>query len=63
MIVSEPDAIFYALTIPLLGAVGIALTGRWPNIRETVTLTTAVAVAAIVWSLIPTLQAGGRPEF
>ncbi len=62
MIFSESDTIYYALTIPLLGALGIALAGRWPNIRETVTLTTAVAVAIVVWSLIPTLQAGGRPE-
>jgi len=62
MIFSEPDTILYALTIPLIGAVAIALAGRWPNVRETVTLTTAVCLAIVVWSLVPTLQAGGRPE-
>ena len=34
--------------IPFIGAFGIALAGRWPNVRETVTLTTAVFLTLIV---------------
>ncbi|MDY0007088.1 MAG: proton-conducting transporter membrane subunit [Spongiibacteraceae bacterium] len=36
------------LVIPLLGAVLIALCGRWPNLRETVSLGTAVLLFATV---------------
>ena len=41
----------------------IALAGRInDNLRETVTMVTAVALALTVWSLIPEVMAGGRPE-
>ncbi len=50
-----------ALLLPLVGAALIALAGRWPNLRETVTLVTATALAALVWSLAPVILAGGRP--
>ena len=59
---SPSDTIALSLLIPLAGAILIPLAGRWPNIRETITLTTAVCLAVVVWSLIPLLQAGGRPE-
>ena len=53
--------IIVALLLPLAGAVGIGLAGSRPNVRETVTLVTAVALAATVWSLSPEVMAGGRP--
>jgi multicomponent Na+:H+ antiporter subunit D len=59
---TESQTILLSLLIPFVGAFGVALAGRWPNLRETVTLTTAVLLAANVWSLIPIVQAGGRPE-
>ncbi len=40
-----------ALVIPLVGALAILLTGRWPNLREGMTLTTALALLAAVVSL------------
>ena len=55
-------AIVLAVAIPLIGAVGIAASGRWPNQREGVTLVTAVSMMLVVWSLLPTVVAGGRPE-
>ena len=56
--------IWLALVLPLVGAVGIALAGRiGPNLRETVTLVTAAALALTVWSLLPELTAGERPEW
>lgn len=50
-----------AILLPSLGAVLIALTGRWPNLREGVTLATALALAYVVFSLIPLVLAGARP--
>lgn len=51
-----------ALLIPLGGAVLIALAGRWPNLREAVTLATAGALFAVVMALLGRVLAGERPE-
>ncbi len=60
----SPDTIIaLSLAIPLTGAAGIAIAGRInDNLRETVTLVTAVALAITAWSLIPDLMAGARPH-
>jgi multicomponent Na+:H+ antiporter subunit D len=51
-----------SIGLPLAGAAGIFLTGSRPNLREAVTLLTAVALAGIVWLLLlPDVLAGGRP--
>ncbi|MBX2857494.1 MAG: monovalent cation/H+ antiporter subunit D family protein [Cellvibrionaceae bacterium] len=56
------DLILAALLTPLAGALGIALAGRINhNLREAVTLVTAAVLAWAVWSLLPDIQAGGRP--
>ena len=55
-------AILVAIGLPVTGAFAIALAGRiGPNLRETVTLLTAVALIWVVWGLLPTLMEGGRP--
>jgi len=59
---SAAETIIVALLLPLAGAVGIGLAGRWPNVRESVTLVTATALAVIVWSLAPEIISGGRPS-
>ena len=57
-----PELITQALILPLIGALGIAIAGRiHDNLRETVTLVTAAALAWTVWSLAPALMAGERP--
>jgi len=49
--------------IPIVGALLILAASRVSdNLREGVTLATAVALAINVWSLIPELMSGGRPE-
>tara|TARA_R110001599_G_scaffold325504_1_gene537699 strand:- start:71270 stop:72736 length:1467 start_codon:yes stop_codon:yes gene_type:complete len=54
--------ILAAICLPLAGALAIALAGRVsPNLRESVTLITAAVLAWLVWSMLPTLMAGGRP--
>lgn len=56
------QVIIFALLLPLFGAVGILLASRiGPNLRETVTIVTALALAVTVWSLIPEVIAGGQP--
>ncbi|MDG1204427.1 MAG: monovalent cation/H+ antiporter subunit D family protein [Pseudomonadales bacterium] len=56
-------AIMLALVVPLVGAALIAITGRLhDNLRETVTLITATLLAVIVWSLVPLILDGERPE-
>lgn len=53
--------IVLSLAIPMTGAVLIALTGRWPNVRESITLTTALALMLTVWQLFPAVMDGARP--
>jgi len=60
--VSAADLILWALALPALGAAGIALAGRTPNLREAVTLASAAALFLCVVSLLPGVLAGARPE-
>lgn len=50
------------LLIPLVGAGLIVLAGRHPNLRETVTLVTALLLFIAVLQIVPSVMAGGRPE-
>ncbi|MBT8448219.1 MAG: monovalent cation/H+ antiporter subunit D family protein [Gammaproteobacteria bacterium] len=59
---SSSATIITALLIPLVGAIGILLAGRFSaNVRETVTMVTSGLLAWAVWSLLPEVLAGGRP--
>ena len=55
-------AILLSLFLPLAGALLISMSGRWPNVREGVTLVTATLLFLAVISLVPSVFAGGRPE-
>lgn len=46
-----------AIAIPLIGAFLIAIAGKWPNIRESITLVTAVALLWVVGNLTNFVQA------
>ncbi|MBU0752850.1 MAG: monovalent cation/H+ antiporter subunit D family protein [Gammaproteobacteria bacterium] len=59
---SPAALILVALVLPLAGAIGIVLARRQPNLREGVTLTTAVALFACVIQLLAPVLAGVRPE-
>ena len=50
------------MLVPLVGAILIGLTGRWPNFRETVTVVTAVTLFLLVVSLLAPLQDGVRQQ-
>jgi len=60
--VSAAQLVAAALLVPAAGAGGIALAGRWPNLRETVTLAAAALLFACVLGLVPAVLAGSTPE-
>jgi len=59
---SGGTTIALALFLPLAGAFGMVLVGRWPNLREGVTLVTAIALFLIVSSLYGPVTEGVRPS-
>lgn len=59
---SSPDMIAAAILIPTAAALLIPLFYRVPNLRETVTLVAAVALATVTWSLYPRIVGGAQPE-
>ena len=54
--VNTATALQLCLLVPALGAAGIVAAGRWPNLRETVTLVTAAALF-----VLRARRAGGTP--
>jgi len=46
---------------PLVGAALILLTGRFPNLRETVTLATSVVLFTLILSMAASVMSGDRP--
>jgi len=58
---SAETALLLAIATPLVGAVGIQLTGLWPNLRETVTIITATVTFLLVTQVLPEVAASGQP--
>jgi len=56
-------AVWLPVLLPIAASVLIALAGRWPNLRETVTLITATALLFLVLQVADPVQAGQRPDF
>ena len=57
---SDQQLVLLAVFLPFASAIGIILCGRWPNLRESVTLITAATVCAIVLTLYDHLRNGTR---
>ncbi len=55
------QTIALALLLPVGGAALIALSHRWPNVREAISVATAVALCATVAALLPVVQSGASP--
>jgi len=51
-----------AIAVPAAGALLIGLVGRWPNLRESITLVTAGLLFAVVAGITPEVLAGARPS-
>lgn len=60
-LISPTDAIIAALFVPLIGMFLIALTNRFPNIRETITLSFASATFFFVFTVARAVAAGESP--
>lgn len=58
---SDVTLILSALAIPLVGALVIALTGSNRNLRDSLMVASAVLVFLTVLSILPSVNAGGRP--
>ncbi|MEO8144116.1 MAG: proton-conducting transporter membrane subunit, partial [Betaproteobacteria bacterium] len=59
---SGAQLIAATLLVPAAGAIGVALCGRRPDLRESVTLLSAFSMLACVLNLLPLVLAGGRPQ-
>jgi len=59
--VNTATAMQLCLLVPALGAAGIVAAGRWPNLRETVTLATAVSLFVCVVTVLTGLLEGDLP--
>ncbi len=63
LMAAEPGTlIVWAVVVPALAAVLIPLVGRWPNVREAVTLVAAAALFALVVQIAALVGTGARPE-
>ena len=59
---NAPAAMLAALVVPAIGAAAIAACGRFPNLRESVTLATAGILLLCVGLVLPEVLDGVRPE-
>jgi multicomponent Na+:H+ antiporter subunit D len=59
---TQEQLVTLAVVLPALATLPISLAGRWPNLREAISLTTAVVTAMVVLSLVPDVLAGARPQ-
>ncbi len=56
-------AIWLPVLLPIAASALIGLAGRWPNLRETVTLITAAVLLFLVLQLAEPVLAGERPDY
>lgn len=59
---SATNLLAASLLVPLIGAVLILLAGRWANLRESVTMVTAIALFAVIVMLVPAFYTGAPIE-
>jgi multicomponent Na+:H+ antiporter subunit D len=59
---SPTTAMLCALALPIGAALLTPSLGRWPNLREGMTLLTGATLFGVVVSLVPSVLAGQRPE-
>ncbi len=59
---SHEMTLLIAPLVPLIGAALVSLTGRSPNLRETISIVTGVVLLLLVAPLAPAVMNGARPE-
>ena len=55
-------SILLSISIPIIGAVLIAAAHNRPNLRETISVISSLALFGIVLTLLPEVLAGNRPS-
>lgn len=55
------SAMLLTIAVPLAASVLITRAGRWPNLREAISVVTTLVLFALVVSLLPSVLAGHRP--
>ncbi len=58
---SDPLLLVLIVLTPLIGAILVIITGRWPNLREAVSLATGAILITEVALLAPAVRAGETP--
>ncbi len=60
----NPDAmiLLWAMTLPVIGALGVVALGRWPNLRDGWTVAIGISTFTCVVQLIEPVMAGVRPS-
>ena len=61
----NPDTtiLLWAMTLPVIGALGVVALGRWPNLRDGWTVAIGISTFTCVVQLIEPVMAGVRPSF
>ena len=58
----ETPVLLFCVALPLVGAALVVAFGRWPNLREAVSLVASVSLFLLVLALLSEVEAGGRPR-
>ncbi len=56
------DPMTLLVLIPLVCAALLPIVGRWPNVREAVTLISSVLLVSVAWPFAFAVEAGARPD-
>ena len=60
---TQTTILLSALILPLVGALGVAALGRWPNLRDGWTVVIGIATFTCVAQLVDPVMGGARPSF
>jgi multicomponent Na+:H+ antiporter subunit D len=59
---TQATILLWSMTLPALGAVGVMMLGRWPNLRDGWTILIGISTFSCVARLVEPVMAGGRPS-
>jgi multicomponent Na+:H+ antiporter subunit D len=62
VIEAQALSIFWAITLPLVGALGVQALGRWENLRDAWTVVIGLVTFGAVTQLVEPVMAGARPS-
>ncbi|MFP6654568.1 MAG: proton-conducting transporter membrane subunit [Myxococcota bacterium] len=60
---TQTSILLWAMTLPVLGALGVMILGRWPNLRDGWTILIGLSTFSCVALLVEPVMAGARPSY